>query len=159
MTHSAISRLESLFATETALMREFIAILQKEAEVLATPAVGDALNATTASKNTLAQQLSASAASRHAIYEELGYKDKDASNARLRQDHPALNPAIDALAQAAQQAHEINEDNGIVIDAYLKYNQQAMNELRILAGQDLPLYDASGRARQSSASKTSIKAG
>lgn len=157
MTTSAIFKLEQLFVTETALTQEFISVLQAEAEVLAKPAVGDALDATTARKNALAQQLAAAAASRHVIYTELGYPGQDTNHAVLRQDHPSLRQAINALAQAAQQAHEINEENGIVIEAYLKHNQQALAELRLLTGQDLPLYDASGRARQGGGTRTSIK--
>ena len=159
MTDRAIAQLQSLFKTETALMQEFIAVLTREADALAAPTTNDVLHATTESKTVLAQKLSASATARHVIYETLGYPEKDASNSKLGHDYPVLLPDIDALAQAAQAAYQLNEANGIMIDTHLKYNQQALNELQLLSGMDFHLYDASGHTHFSNIAKTKIKAG
>lgn len=146
-------------------MQEFLATLQDENTVLATPAVGDALDATTARKNDYAQALTQAATDRTALLAAMGFHGNPNELGVVAQSHPELRSAVDQLVNLAQQAKTLNQENGIIIEAYQRHSQEALATLQSLVGaRENRLYDASGRTKAARPQNTSsptarIKAG
>lgn len=150
---------------ETGLVRDFISILEDENRVLATPAVGNALDETTARKNQHIAVMEQAAAVRSHLLAALGFTSPPNELGAVVLQYPMLRDSANALADAAAQANKLNCENGGIIDAYQQHTQEAMAMLQSLVGaQENRLYDASGRTKaarpQNTGSPTTrIKAG
>ncbi len=150
--------LQSCLRQEATLIRQFISVLQAEAQALEQTADTSALIASTQEKNRFYGLLTQAGEERQAQLLELGYSaDKAGLNAAAH-EHPALEPLCLDLFDLAKQASEMNTSNGAVIDIHMRRNQQALDALRRL-GKMEPLYDASGRTHHAPAHRKNIKAG
>lgn len=71
--------------------------------------------------------------------------------------HPEHAVAVDQIIQLSAKADQQNSNNGVLIEAFLTSNQQALDTLSALAGKN-SFYDAHGRTRLSANASTSLKA-
>ncbi len=143
---------------EIGLVGQFIAALETETENLLEPGGNDTLNESTHVKNELAEQLSLAGQARDALLAEMGHGSGKAGLEAAAQNDPETRALVATLFEQAEQARQMNASNGYIIEMYLKYNQQALDTLRSLAGIG-NLYDASGRARNTSSQTRGIRAG
>ncbi|QAA92924.1 flagella synthesis protein FlgN [Pollutimonas thiosulfatoxidans] len=144
--NSNIAQLLACLETETSLVNEFIVLLESEAQILAEGGDAEALADSTARKNIYADQLTRANETRLALLTALGYSaDRNGLDAAAH-DHPSLQSASQHLLERTRIAGELNTSNGTIIDSFLAHNQQALDTLRVLAGQG-DLYDASGHTR------------
>ncbi len=144
--NNTVQQLQECLLKETDLVQAFIAVLEAEALVLTEAGDTDALGASTENKNRCADQLMTVADERQFLLSQLGYSDDKAGLDAAAHDHPALQPACQALLEQAKVASRMNMSNGIIIDTFLAHNQQTLDALNRLAGVD-NLYDASGKPR------------
>ncbi len=156
---NALQQLHACLNQEITLVKEFTQLLEQEAQLLLDAAPTEALTQNTAEKNRLADQIAAWDEQRLSLLTTLGYSpDKDGLNAAAAQ-HANINDSCQTLYQLADNARQLNANNGQLITTFMTHNQQALDTLARLAdpGQ---LYDASGRSRPGSKQpKTNIKAG
>ncbi|NYT87074.1 flagella synthesis protein FlgN [Pollutimonas harenae] len=157
--NSTIAQLHTCLEHETTLVREFIELLESEAQILANGVAEDALATSTARKNIYAAQLAQASETRQTMLTTLGYGADRAGLEAATDKHPALRAASEQLLEQTRQASELNASNGLIIDTFLEHNQQALEMLRTLAGAE-NLYDAKGRTRPGGKTQsTNIKAG
>jgi len=155
--NSAVLGLQHCLEHEIVQARRFLAALQAEAQALETPDNGEALTGSTRQKAACAEDLSKAGLARQAALRELGYSaDRQGLDAAV-EANACLLDASRQLLELGRRASELNDANGIVIDTYLKHNQQALDTLRKIAG-DASLYDASGRASRVPGQRKSIRA-
>jgi flagella synthesis protein FlgN len=154
----SIHALHASLQHETGLLDQFIAALEAEAENLLAPGGNDALNESTRIKSELAEQLSLAGQARDALLAGMDLGEGKAGLEGAAQNHPETRALVAILFERAERARQVNASNGYIIETYLKYNQQALDTLRSLAGIG-NLYDASGRARNTSAQTRGIRAG
>ena len=141
-----LAQLQRSVQNELELIQKFVLVLQSEAQILAIPNDSAALNASTAIKNQLIEQLTHAVQTRANWLKQLGYGADQSALAAAAADDPALQALCDDLISATRQANDLNMSNGIIIDTYIEHNQQAINTLRHLISSD-SLYDASGRTK------------
>lgn len=141
-----LAELQHTLQNELELIQKFVLVLQSEAQILAIPNDSEALNASTAKKNRLIEQLTHTAQTRARLLEQLGYKADQSAMVAAAANNPALQVLCDDLISATRQANDLNISNGTIINTYLEHNQQAIETLRHLVSSD-SLYDASGRTR------------
>lgn len=144
--NNAISQLHTCLENEAQLVREFMELLESEAQILADGGNEAQLASSTATKERYAEQLATAADTRQALLAALGYGANRAGLDAAGQDHPILQAAIDQLLDYTGKASELNTSNGTLIETFLVYNQQALDMLGSLTRAE-PLYDAKGRAR------------
>lgn len=157
--NASLAALQACLEKETSLMGDFLQILQHEAKVLEDGATEDALNETTARKNSVSETLIALAEERNSLLEGLGFDTDGPGLVDAAAAHPVLAPARQALLDITGQARTLNESNGRIIDVFLDHNQRTLETLRRLAGVG-DIYDASGRTRPGNkGSSRNIKAG
>lgn len=141
-----LNDLRQYLQQETDLVIQFIALLEKEAQVLADGAAHDALTPITEQKNEYAGKLEKQAEIRNACLGKLGYGiDKNGLEAAISNHADLLEP-VRQLLDATAQASILNTGNGRIIARVLSHNQQALDVLQHLTGRS-DLYDASGRKR------------
>lgn len=144
---------------EIDLMRQFIGVLQNEAQALELPNDDKALKASTTQKMHFSELLGQASHRRCTQLKELGFSADRAGLDAAAIKHPALQVPCSLLYASAIEADSLNTANGAVIDTYLKHNQQAIDLLRNIAGLD-NLYNAYGRTSAvPNHNKTYIKAG
>lgn len=144
---------------EIDLVRQFIGVLQSEAQALELPNDDKALKTSTNQKMHFSELLDQAAHRRRSQLKELGFSADKAGLDSAAIQHPALQAPCSLLYAAAREADSLNTANGAVIDTYLKHNQQAIDLLRNIAGPD-NLYNAYGRTSAvPKQNKTYIKAG
>lgn len=143
---------------ESALIRAFIAALESEANALAKGELDEGLNATTAEKNRCAEELTRVGEQRDQLLQQAGFATGKEGIDAAAETNPALAQAWKQLLDDVAQASQLNQENGALIERLLKQNNETLQTLRQLAGGS-SLYDASGKARQGNASRTSIRAG
>lgn len=153
--------LADCLAQQLQLAQRFLAILQEESRHLESPEQTEHLQASTAAKLECVQQFDTQVAIRNQILLSMGHTADAAGLRQALQAQPSLGDTQDALLGLAEQAKQLNAENGIIINTYLRHTQQAMTELQQLTGQaPEPLYTSSGRSHTSSpAARTHIKAG
>ncbi|HUH40863.1 MAG TPA: flagellar protein FlgN [Castellaniella sp.] len=128
---------------QSALVRQFIQTLSQESQLLLDSTPNDTLESLTQRKNDYAQQLAELDHDRIDLLGRLGFgADRDGLEAAIFA-HPELREPVDTLLDLAQQASELNQHNGQIIDTFLASNRRALETLRGLMGDDL--YDAKGR--------------
>lgn len=157
--NASLTALQACLEKETRLMSEFLEVLQTEAKVLEEGASEAGLLETTASKNTISDQLMEIAAERNVLLKTLGFEQDGAGLAAAAEQHPDLALFRATLLEATAQARELNEANGRIIEVFLDHNQRTLETLRRMTGQG-DIYDASGRTRPGAkGSSRNIKAG
>src|SRR5690606_37008324 len=144
--NASLTALQACLEKETRLMSEFLEILQCEAKVLEEGASEAGLLETTASKNTISDQLLDIAGERNVLLKTLGFEQDGSGLAAAAEQYPDLAPVRATLLEATAQARELNEANGSIIEVVLDHNQRTLETLRRLTGQG-DIYDASGRTR------------
>lgn len=154
----SIHALQTSLQHETGLIEQFIVILEAEASTLLEPGGNEALEASTHAKNELAGQLAQASAARDALLAQLGYSAGKAGLDAAGLSSPQLQAVTGNLFELAERARQLNAANGYIIETFLKYNQQALDTLRGLAGIG-NLYDASGRAQNAPSKAKGIRAG
>jgi flagella synthesis protein FlgN len=156
---NTLDQLQSCLQTETALVREFLVVLEAESQALTDGGDETVLGASTATKNSYALKLADIGGRRQSLLVALGHTADKAGLDAVAAQHPALHSLCQDLFTLARQASELNAANGIIIETFLAHNQQALDTLRALAGIG-DLYDASGRSKPASKGQTrNIKAG
>ncbi|MFT0531532.1 flagella synthesis protein FlgN [Castellaniella hirudinis] len=128
---------------QSALLDEFIDVLQAEGDLLLGTPSNEALSALNIRKKDYARRLAELDQSRAAALDGLGQPDNHAGVAAICAQYPDLQAAFDAMFERAGQASTLNQANGQTIQLLAERNQQALDTLRGLMGQDL--YDAHGR--------------
>lgn len=127
---------------QSALLNDFIQTLAEGALLLETPS-DEALAALTTRKNDYARRLAELDQARAAALAGLGHADDRAGIEAACADRPDLHAAFDTLFERVEQASALNQTNGQILKTFMDHNQQALDTLRGLMGQDL--YDARGR--------------
>ena len=153
-----LEQLQDSLERESALVEQFISVLQIESETLIQAKEVNELEAVTREKSRYAGLLAQMDQDRQAQLGKLGFEPNKAGLDAAALAYPSLRQASQSLLDLARQASDLNTSNGAIIDIYLQHNQQAIDTLRRLVGVD-HLYDASGRAHSMPAHKTNIKAG
>lgn len=154
----SVSALQACLEKEIQLMGEFLDALRAEATALEDGATESALAETTTRKTEKADALTDIARQRNDLLKNLGCAENGAGLAAAAQAHPALASLREQLIDVTEQARELNEANGRIIEVYLDHNQRTLDVLRQLAGVG-DMYDASGRKRSSGkGSSRNIKA-
>jgi flagella synthesis protein FlgN len=128
---------------QSALLNEFIQTLEAEGALLLETPSNEALAALTTRKNDYARRLAELDRTRAAVLAELGHADDRAGIEAVCADRPDLQAAFDTLFERVEQAGALNQTNGQILKTFMDHNQQALDTLRSLMGQDL--YDARGR--------------
>ncbi|MGB6006915.1 flagella synthesis protein FlgN [Castellaniella sp.] len=128
---------------QSELLNDFIQVLEAEGALLLETPSNEALGALTMRKNDYARRLGELDQTRAATLVSMGQADDRASIDTVCALHPDLRPAFDTLFERVAQASALNQDNGQILKAFMEHNQQALDTLRGLMGQDL--YDARGR--------------
>lgn len=128
---------------QSALLNEFIDTLQAEGDLLLGTPSNEALSALAIRKADYARRLAELDQSRSATLTDLGQPDNRDGIAAICAEYPDLQYAFETLFERAEQASTLNQANGETIKAFSERNQQALDTLRGLMGQDL--YDAYGR--------------
>ncbi|MGB3291162.1 MAG: flagellar protein FlgN [Burkholderiaceae bacterium] len=156
--NDTLAQLHANLQQETALVCDFIKVLETETLAL-TEGGEDALLESTTLKNCYADELAKLSERRLSLLTLLGHSADKAGLDSAAQESPALRAACGELYEKARQANELNASNGIIIETFLTHNQQALEALRVLAGAG-NLYDASGRTHAGAKGQTrNIKAG
>lgn len=138
---SHVDSVKSVISRELEATLAFIAILQRESDVLASMSDPDALADVTQAKWYRANALNALYMERIALLETLQIKN-DLDD--LAASHPDIKTLWDQLKPALQQARAMNAEHGILIQDYLKATEQAMAVLRT-SGSTNEVYAANGR--------------
>lgn len=154
----SLRALQESLQNEVALVEQFIVALETEASSLLEAGGNEALEASTRTKNELASRLEQAGATRDTLLAQLNYGVGKEGLDAAGQASPELQAITTRLLELAEHARQLNMTNGQIIETYLKYNQQALDTLRSLAGIG-NLYDASGRAQSASAKAKGIRAG
>lgn len=128
---------------QSALLSDFIDLLETEGELLLESPSNEALSALTIRKNDYARQLADLDKTRAAALAGMALPDSREGIEAVCTDYPDIRPAFHQLFDRAEQAQALNLANGQTLQAFMDQNQQAMNTLGGLMGQDL--YDARGR--------------
>src|SRR5690606_31298481 len=145
--NSAVDLLADCVRAQTAVVRDFIQVLEDEARNLLDPASSDQLIDLTQRKTDFAAQLARLDERRTELLGTLNFEPDQAGIQAACAEHPALAEPFETLFALARQAGELNQRNGQIIQAFLADNQRAMATLRSLMGDNL--YDAKGRLRPS----------
>lgn len=157
--NASVAALQSCLEQETSQMKAFLQLLQEEAKALEDGATDNALAATTAHKNELADALTELAIQRNDLLKALGFESDGPGLSAAVAAHPSLAPMRQQLLEITAEARSQNEANGRIIEVFLEHNQRALETLRRLAGIG-DLYDASGRTRPGNKTATrNIKVG
>jgi flagella synthesis protein FlgN len=128
---------------QSALLNDFIQTLEAEGALLLETPSNEALAALTTRKNDYARRLAELDQARAAALAGLGHADDRAGIEAACADRPDLQVAFDGLFERVEQASALNLANGQILKTFMDHNQQALDTLRGLMGQDL--YDARGR--------------
>lgn len=143
---------------EIDLINQFLAALESETKNLLIPESNESLNESTRAKSILADKLEAASRARDALLARLGYGTGRAGLDAAAQNHAEVRELVATLLQQVERARQQNASNGYIVETYIKYNQQALDTLRGLAGIG-NLYDASGHAHNASIRAKGIRAG
>ena len=130
-------------SNEMHAVQSFIHTLEEEHQALVERAAPQTLNAITARKQELAEQLESLAAARDAALTSLGfengYKGMEAAIRQL----PAVESLWLQLQTEAEKARTLNERNGLLIRTHLRFTNQALDVLR--GTQGATLYQPDGK--------------
>ena len=134
---------------ENALVQEFSAALEREAQALADRAAYQQLPDLTQHKESLALQLAALSDHRDALLDQMGLPAGHAGTQHAVARDPQLAQAWQTLLDHAAIARERNARNSALVEASLRHTQQSLEALRELGGlANAGTYDAQGRGRR-----------
>jgi flagella synthesis protein FlgN len=143
MSAPPVDTLLQCVARQSAVVTDFIQLLEEEARTLLDSISNEQLVALTERKNAFATQLMQLDHDREECLETLRFTADEAGIEAACAAHPALRAPFDGLFALARQARSLNAQNGQIIAAFLASNERAFNTLRNLMGENL--YDAKGR--------------
>lgn len=152
---SSTALLQSI-QTELELMQSFFFSLQKENEALLSGYSNDDLFDLTELKNQYADQLSAVAAQRDQLLTQLQLPIGKEGLSTAQSQFETLSDPIQALLAIAEQARQLNEENGVLIHAYLDYSTQALEALSQAQPTANEVYDAKGKTLSAGSNKRGI---
>jgi len=178
--------LDRCLAQQVALARRLLAALQLEAHHLQTPTETTALHASTRDKLACVQAFEAALADFKAVRDQalvaLGYAQSshqtdEAAWAQALQDRPDWAQTLQTVHTLAEQARQLNAQNGITLQSCLRHTRHALLDLQQFKPIDSntpssnpapghhhtaqPLYTARGRVRLAAPAglNTGIQAG
>lgn len=146
-----LQRLATLIDNEAALLRAFLALLERE-ETLLIAGEADALLALTQEKSQRHQQLQRVHNDRALLLGRLQRPNDEASIRELCRPLPDTLACWDEIRELARNAQHRNESNGKLIVERMQHNQSALTVLLTAAGQP-PLYNAAGMTRPRSSGR------
>lgn len=142
--------------TELELLQSFFFSLQKENEALLSSYSNDDLFDLTELKNQYADQLSIIGTQRDQLLTQLQLPiGKEGLTAAQTQFEPLFEP-IQSLLKLAEQARQLNEENGVLIQAYLEYSAQALEALAQVDPTANEVYNAKGKTLSAGSSRRGI---
>ncbi|OZI32614.1 flagellar protein FlgN [Bordetella genomosp. 1] len=141
-------QLKTCLEREAALVVEFIAALDAEAEALLDRKAYEALHLATQRKEALTEKLVQLSQQRDALLLTLGVATGHAGTDAAAAMHPELAPIWELLQVHAQQAREKNSRNGTLIEINLRSTTESLEALRALGGANSTTYDAQGRGKR-----------
>ncbi|GAB4115010.1 MAG: hypothetical protein Fur0026_00240 [Sideroxydans sp.] len=139
MTVSA-AEIQRNFETESKGLRQFIALLEREQQMLLSPEVSPLLELAT-EKTRLADNLAANARQRQKILPSA----PGAAETWLKKNAPDACDAWHDLLALATRARQMNQTNGELIQVRLRYNQQALHALISASQQAAGVYGPNGQ--------------
>lgn len=140
---SHIDALLQCVDAQSELLNDFIQVLEAENALLLETPSNEALGSLTVRKNDYARRLGELDQARTTILTDMEQPDNAAGIEAVCALHPDLRSAFDHLFEQVAQASTLNQSNGQILTTFMEHNQQALDTLRSLMGQDL--YDARGR--------------
>lgn len=154
---SDFSLLKATLEQETALLRQFLVILQNEYNALQQTGQPQLLKSNTLEKNQCIENLNTCLQQRQQLLNRLMPDQSQLSS--VVDKHEKLKADFQQINQLAAKAQQQNQINGALIQKQLQQNQSAQQFIASLTGQTT-LYDAKGHKHpsRSSLNKT-IKAG
>lgn len=151
---TAVAALLDCLTDEADAVDHFIDLLEAEAAALTESDNTDDLLATTDAKQAAATRLRELSDRRAALVAELGGTGSDyAAMQDVAARYDELAPAWAHLLELTGHARNLNQRNGVLIDAHLRHTQMSLDLLRTVAGVG-NVYDASGRAHAINSGKT-----
>ena len=155
--------LHHLLETELELMEHFLFSLKKENALLMDSYSNDDLFDLTEIKNQYAERLSAVATQRDEALADLGLAAGQEGLLAAQQQYPALSDTIQELINTVEKARQYNEENGLLIEAYLNYTSEALEALNsanptATNPQQAQTYDAKGITRVKTNLRRVVKA-
>lgn len=154
--------LHHLLDTELELMEHFLFSLEKENALLMDSYSNDDLFDLTEIKNQYAERLSAVAIQRDEALENLGLAAGQEGLLAAQQQYPTLSDTIQDLLITVEKAKQYNEENGLLIEAYLNYTSEALEALNsanpTASPQQAQTYDAKGVTRVKTNLRRVVKA-
>ena len=141
-------QLKTCLERETALVVEFLAALDTEAEALVDRKAHEALHLATQQKEGLAEKLVLLSQQRDALLLALGLSTGHGGTEAAVAMHPELSPIWESLQVHAQEARDKNARNGALIEVNLRSTTQSLEMLRQLGGSNSTTYDAQGRGKR-----------
>ncbi len=141
--------LHQLIESELELMEHFLYSLEKENALLLSSYTNDDLFDLTELKNQYAEQLTQISVLRDNEQTKLNLPIGREGLILAQTQHAELSPLIQQLFDTAESAKTYNEQNGLLIQAYLDYSIEAIEALNS-ANPDATktqVYDAKGMAR------------
>lgn len=150
--------LRPLLQAELELMEHFLFSLEKEHALLLDSYSNDDLFDLTELKNQYAEQLSQIAEQRdHALSNLQLPVGRDGLLAAQTQ-YETLHEPIQNLLDTAEKARVLNDENGLLIQTYLKYSVEALEALSEAnpAGSGSQVYDAKGLTRSAASVRRGI---
>ncbi|WP_323017880.1 flagellar protein FlgN [Castellaniella sp.] len=140
---SHIDALLQCVDAQSELLNDFIQVLEAENALLLETPSNEALGSLTVRKNDYARRLGELDQARTTILTDMEQPDNAAGIEAVCALHPDLRSAFDGLFEQVAQASTLNQSNGQILKTFMEHNQQALDTLRSLMGQEL--YDARGR--------------
>ncbi len=142
--NSSLSGLSRILIEELALLRDFIAALKSEQDLLVGGEI-DSLTPILEEKGRLAAELGQRIARRNQALSSAGMESEKASMAVWLAGQPAATQAgWEAILSLAKEARLMNEINGNLIKTRMQNNQQALAVLQAASNQVL-LYGKDGQ--------------
>lgn len=131
---------------ENQAFRDFINLLQHEAQILSEQYTHEQIHDIAQKKTAWHQQYTRQQTQRQKLLQALELRDSVEVLQDLADQDPAFNEQLQNLLQQAEQAQALNQANGALIHEYLAHHQKALNALEQLQrDQSTSTYDADGK--------------
>lgn len=146
MTTNLYASLLHTLETENQAFKDFLGILEHEAQVLDDAYTHDQIHQIAQQKTAWHQQYGAIQNKRRKLLQALEVTDSADGLQDLAQGDPIFKNHLDSLLTLAAQAQSLNEANGRIIHEYLSHHQQALSALHNLhPTRSTDTYDSSGK--------------
>ncbi len=135
-------------------MEHFFFLLEKEHETLLSSYSNDELFDLTEIKNQYASRLDLAAQERDQELQQLQLSVGRPGLTQARDLDPSLAHSVDRLFDIAEQARQLNEKNGLLIQAYLAYTTEALSAFGETAEpKPQDVYNAQGKKQSAMAAR------